>query len=149
MSEGFFIGELSRRTGVSTQTIRYYERLNLMEPPNRTDAQYRVYTEDDEIRLQFIQQAKLFGLSLDEIKSLIDLRSEGAIPCERLRELVKDHLDEVDRHIKELVQFRDELATRFERIDSSVAKPPTGRVCGFIEQEGQTIKARYSTPHRS
>lgn len=136
MSDGFFIGELSRRTGVPAQTIRYYERIGLMEPSKRNEAKYRVFTEDDETRLKFIQQAKLFGLSLGEIKSLIDLRSQGVIPCEYLDEFVKAHLDELDRRIQEMVEFRDHVAKRYEKIKTSIAScPPNGTICGIIEQE--------------
>lgn len=135
MSEEFFIGELSRRTGVPTQTIRYYERMNLIKPPERTDSGYRLYTEDDEARLRFIQHAKLFGLSLVEIKSLINLRAQGAVPCERLRELVAVHLDDLEHRIREMIVFRDELRLRYQRITESIDAPNGGLICGLIEQE--------------
>ncbi|BAZ47239.1 transcriptional regulator (plasmid) [Chondrocystis sp. NIES-4102] len=68
--EGWLIGELSDRVGISAHTIRYYERLGLLEPPRRTESQYRIYGQENEERLRFIQKAKKFGLSLDEIKQL-------------------------------------------------------------------------------
>ncbi|PSO95825.1 MAG: heavy metal-responsive transcriptional regulator, partial [Cyanobacteria bacterium QS_6_48_18] len=71
--KGLLIGELSRRVNLPTQTIRYYERLGLITPPERTASQYRLYSEEAIERLQFIQKAKIFGLSLDEIKQLIEV----------------------------------------------------------------------------
>lgn len=133
MREGFFIGELSERAGVPTQTIRYYEQLGLLQPPDRTEARYRVYTADHLDRLRFVMQAKAFGLSLDEIKQLIDLRCGGVVPCGRLREMLKRHLDEVDQRIRELTAFRDELVRRYETMDDPV---PTGKICGIVEAEG-------------
>lgn len=62
MKQGWLIGSLSRRTGISTQTIRYYERLGLLAPTERTNSQYRVYSQEAEERLQFTQKAKHFGL---------------------------------------------------------------------------------------
>ena len=143
MKQGLFIGELSHRVYVPTQTIRYYERLGLLDAPERTESQYRIYSEEAVERLQFIQKAKLYGLSLDEIKQLIKIRVEGVPPCTSLKAMVKKHLDELDYHIQEMLAFRQELANRYEQIDtllsdSSAAHTEVnfnGRICGLIERE--------------
>lgn len=139
MNDGFFIGELSRKIGISTQTIRYYEKLGLINPPERTDTQYRVYSEGDEARLRFIIQAKLFGLTLDEIKEIIDLRAQGMLPCKHVKEIVKRHLDDLDRRIQEMIAFRNELAGRYTKfnIQESESDTTSGTICGLIEQEGE------------
>lgn len=134
MKKGMLIGELSRRVDLPPHTIRYYERLGLINPPERTESKYRVYSEEDEVRLRFIKQAKLFGLSLDEIKQIINLRAEGIAPCEHLKKMIKRHLDDLDHRIQELVAFRNELARRYERL-KSISDAPTGTICGLIEQE--------------
>jgi DNA-binding transcriptional MerR regulator len=85
VKEGLFIGELSRQAGISVQTIRYYERLGLACTTERTEAQYRIYSADAEERLRFIQKAKRFGLSLDEIKRLIEISAKGVPPCANLK----------------------------------------------------------------
>lgn len=143
MKKSVFIGELSRQMNVPVPTIRYYERLGLLNPPLRTESGYRVYSEEAKERLQFIQQAKGFGLSLDEIKKLIDIRTKGNLPCASLKVMVKRHLDELDRHIQEMIAFRKELASRYEKInallpDSSTAPTKAiydGKICGLIERE--------------
>ena len=143
MKQALFIGELSHRVALPTQTIRYYERLGLLDPPERTESQYRLYSEKAVERLQFIQKAKLYGLSLDEIKQLIKIRVEGVPPCASLKAMVKKHLDELDYHIQEMLAFRQELANRYEQIDtllsdSSAAHTEVnfnGRICGLIERE--------------
>ena len=143
MKQGLFIGELSHRVALPTQTIRYYERLGLLDAPERTESQYRIYLEEAVERLQFIQKAKLYGLSLDEIKQLIKIRVEGVPPCASLKAMVKKHLDELDYHIQEMLAFRQELANRYEQIDtllsdSSAAHTEVnfnGRICGLIERE--------------
>jgi len=60
MKQGRFISELSRQVDIPVPTIRYYERLGLLDPPERTASQYRIYSKEAEERLQFIQQAKRF-----------------------------------------------------------------------------------------
>ena len=139
--EGWLIGELSDRVGISPHTIRYYERLGLLKPPKRTESQYRIYGQENEERLRFIQKAKRFGLSLDEIKQLIAIRTQGTPPCASLKTMVKQHLDDLDRQIEEMISLRRELASRYEEIDRSLpntSTPPTeeicrGKICGLIE----------------
>ncbi|PPS40911.1 heavy metal-responsive transcriptional regulator [Chroococcidiopsis sp. TS-821] len=147
MNKGLLIGELSRRLHLSTQTIRYYERLGLLNPPKRTESQYRVYGTDDEERLRFIQKAKQFGLSLDEIKQLIEIRTSGTPPCSALKRMVKQHLDELARRICDMLAFRQELASRYEAIeslltdayDTTTETSYGGKICGLIEQSSETI----------
>ncbi|MCD6293527.1 MAG: MerR family transcriptional regulator, partial [Deltaproteobacteria bacterium] len=68
---GQTIGKLARAVGVSTDTIRFYERRGLLSPPARTDANYRLYPEKDILRLQFIKRAKALGFTLNEVKELL------------------------------------------------------------------------------
>ena len=66
------IGEVSRRSGLSVKTLRFYERRGLLLPSGRTPAGYRVYTEADLPRLDFIREAKALGLTLAEIRELVE-----------------------------------------------------------------------------
>jgi DNA-binding transcriptional MerR regulator len=139
--EGWLIGELSDRLGISAHTIRYYERLGLLDSPRRTGSQYRIYGKENEERLRFIQKAKKFGLSLDEIKQLIAIRIEGTPPCASLKTMVKQHLDNLDRQIEEMMSLRRELASRYEEISKLLPDVSTsateeicqGKICGLIE----------------
>ena len=139
--ESWLIGELSDRVEVSAHTIRYYERLGLLEPSKRTESGYRVYGEENEERLRFIQKAKRFGLSLDEIKQLITIRTKGTPPCASLKTMVKQHLDDLDLQIAEAISLRQELASKYEEIDrslpdesnSAMEKIYQGKICGLIE----------------
>ena len=139
--KGWLIGELSDRVNISTHTIRYYERLGLLEPPRRTESQYRIYGQENEERLRFIQKAKRFGLSLDEVKQLIAIKTEGTPPCTSLKTMVKQHLDDLDRKIEEMMSLRQELASRYEEISKLLPNASTlpteeicqGKICGLIE----------------
>lgn len=130
MGESFFIGELSQQSGITAQTIRYYEQMGLLEPPDRTEAKYRLYSQAHLERLRFIVQAKLFGLSLEEIKQLIDLGTGGIAPCDHLKNMVEHHLRELDTRIQELAAFRKELAGRYDKIEGQKCD---GKICGIIE----------------
>jgi len=154
VKQGLFISELSRQMGVPVPTIRYYERLGLLNPPERTESQYRVYSEEARERLRFIQKAKRFGLSLEEIKKLIDISAQGIAPCASLKAMVKQHLSELDCRIQEMVEFRQELANRYSKIDAlleNLSTTPNNAICGnticrLIEQENDTHRNMTSEP---
>lgn len=137
------IHDLSRKTGVPASTIRYYERLGLLQSPQRNAAQYRLYKKPDVERLRFIQKAKRLGLSLTEIGQLIALRAGGTPPCQQLKTMVANHLQQLDRQIAELQALRQDLATYHADLATQLPDPPdpppdslcNGTICGFIEQE--------------
>lgn len=110
------IGELAAHVGATADTVRYYEKLGLLGPPSRSDGGYRLYTQAELGRLQFIRRAKLLGLSLDEIRSLLGVAEEGA--CRPLRSQVADLLrrkiEACDVKLAELNAFKDSLEERYQ-----------------------------------
>ena len=141
-AKGLLIGELSQQVNLSKQTIRYYERIGLLDPPQRTNSGYRLYSNEEKERLEFIQKAKNFGLSLEEIKTLIELRTKGILPCASLERMLTQHLDDLDQHIAEMIALRQELASRHQQIKSALSnthkinqKSSSGKICSFIEQD--------------
>lgn len=134
MENSLFVGNLSRKLGISAHTIRYYERLGLIPKPYRAGNNYRVYLQKQEEHLLFIQKAKRLGLSLDEIKTLVDIRAGGSLPCEEARRLIRMHLDELNSRIQKIIAFRDELAEKYQQLET--VGTASGAVCGLIEREG-------------
>ncbi|MFB6275233.1 MAG: MerR family transcriptional regulator [Halothece sp.] len=140
MKECLSIGKLSDRVGLSKPTIRYYEELGLLDPPQRNASGYRIYSDTDEERLNFILKAKKFGLSLEEIKQLITVRKNGTPPCQELKQMVQNHLFRVDQHLQELWEFREELKHKSEQVDRALNEQVEiseevcqGKICGLIE----------------
>ncbi|WP_271254429.1 pentapeptide repeat-containing protein [Pseudanabaena sp. Chao 1811] len=113
---GWLIGELSRLVEIPTATIRYYERLGLLLKPLRSPQGYRLYAADALERLLFIQSAKAFGLSLEEIKQLLDLQASQTIPYATFQQMVKQYLGKLDQQIQELVSQRQAVSQRLDRI---------------------------------
>jgi len=110
MSSALRIGELASAAGVTTDAVRYYERLKILPRPSRTPAGYRLYSEGDVERLRFIKQAQSLGLSLDEVKELLPGRGAGLSECRRVRDLLSAKLGELDAKISEMRTFRKTLA---------------------------------------
>lgn len=133
MAVGLLIGEIAKRVGVTTKTIRYYEAMGLLSEARRTESGYRVYSEQDVERIRFIQGAKALGLSLIEIKDIVGIWSEGARPCGHVSQLLDEKLADLDHRIEELVRFRDELRRYKTEVDASVASPdvPCAHIAGI------------------
>ena len=115
-ARGWLIGELSNLVEIPVQTIRYYERLELLHKPHRTEQGYRIYSTDALERLLFIQGVKAFGLSLDEIKQLMDLQALHTIPYATFKLMVKRKLDKLDLQIQELMTQRQNISQRLDLI---------------------------------
>lgn len=84
MSESAYmkVGEVARRAGVSTRTVRYYEELGLLEPSGRSQGGFRLYTESDLERLMVIEELKLLDVQLAGIREILRKRREGATGAE-------------------------------------------------------------------
>lgn len=103
------IGELGRLTGTKAETIRYYERIGLLAPPERTAGNYRAYGSEHLNRLSFIRRSRDLGFSLEQVRALLDLSDDRDRPCEAVDAIAKAHLAEVDRKIADLKALRREL----------------------------------------
>ena len=108
------IGQLSRRTGVPIDTVRYYEKQRLLPPPTRSASGYRHYEADDVLRLNFIRRAKVLGFTLDEIRDLLALSSARDGDMAANRAAAADKLADVERRLAELTRMRDGLRTLVE-----------------------------------
>lgn len=103
------IRELAQRTGVSPETIRYYESAGLLPHPQRASNQYRLYAESDVELLRFIVSARALGYPLAEISRFLAGRNDGSLPCQQVFGSLEARLHEVERRIVELQAVRATL----------------------------------------
>jgi len=125
------IGEVSRRSGVGVEALRFYERRGLLGRPARTESNYRVYDESVLERLDFIRRAQAVGFTLDEIGEILAESADGRSPCRHVRELARRKLEELDRRLAELRRHRADLARTLADWDERGEEE--GHVCGLIE----------------
>lgn len=127
------IGELASQTGVTAQTIRFYERTGVLAAPTRTPSGYRDYDDDAVARLGFVRSAQTVGLSLAEIRDVLGLRDQGETPCEHVVGILVRRAGELDVRIAELATMRDELrrlAQRAATLDPRQCDP--ANICHVI-----------------
>lgn len=103
------IGELSRRTGVNIETIRYYERIEIMPRPRRSEGGQRLYDELQIYRLAFIKRSRELGFNLKEIRTLLTLIDSGEMTCGEVHSLTVEHLQDVTRKIADLRKLQSAL----------------------------------------
>ena len=126
MKAGMTIGELAGELKLNPKTIRYYEEVGLLPEPRRSESGYRLYSRYEVERLQLVKRAKLLGLSLAEIKEIVEYAIDGRcnVMEDRLLSLVEAKLGEIDQKIDDLVTFRDNLR-QYHRDLSSRLKSET------------------------
>ena len=100
--KGLNIGRLAREVGVSTDTIRFYERRGLLAPPARSEANYRLYPRGDIRRLKFILRAKALGFTLNEIKELLNLHHNPTATKAEVKALTEEKIADIRQRITDL-----------------------------------------------
>lgn len=110
MSNGYRISKVAEMTGITIDTIRYYERLGVLPRAPRTAGGLRAYGDDVLPRVRFVQQAQALGLTLKDVKELVANEGRaGYQRCRRVRDLLKDRLIDIDSRMKQMQAFRRTL----------------------------------------
>lgn len=130
------VGELARKAKITTDTVRYYEKIGLLSPPRRTDSNYRDYSPGTVKDLMFIKKAQASGLQLEQIREVLEIISGGTAPCDHVRETVTARLGDVEARLKELRTLRGALRGTLARLDSARPATTEGSRCSALEGVG-------------
>jgi MerR family copper efflux transcriptional regulator len=103
------IGQVTNLSKISIRTIRYYESLGLIKSSRRTGGGFRQFSSDVLTRLAFIKRAQNFGLSLEEIRDILQIYDQGQVPCGEIQEKLEEKLLQIDRQIDQLLTLRSEI----------------------------------------
>lgn len=130
MPKTYRIGDLASLLDVSVETIRYYEREGLLPKPARSDGNYRLYTEDERTRLEFILHCRALDMSLQEIRSLLRLRDAPEQGCAEVNALLDEHIGHVTERMRGLRRLHTELKALRARCEA----PSTSKDCGILQE---------------
>jgi len=125
--------QLSRLAGISTDTLRHYERLGVLPKPSRTNAGYRDYPANSLERVRLIQSALKVGFSLPELATILRMRDRGEVPCHRVRAIAEHKLQEVKQQINDLLGMRDQLERILKDWDARLARTVKGKPARLLE----------------
>ena len=133
MADTCTIGEAARRSGVSVDTIRFYERVGVLPTPPRSDGGYRRYSEASVARIAFVRRAARFGFPLKELAAFLRARERGQAPCRSVRAAGDRLLADMDGRLDELRQAREDLARTLADWDARLAGTPPGTPARLLE----------------
>ncbi len=102
-------GALAARSGCHIETIRYYEKIQLLPEPNRSAHGHRLYSKADQARLRFILRSRELGFSLEEIRSLLSLVDRGDYSCADIFNLTSEHVANIGKKIDDLKKLQKTL----------------------------------------
>jgi DNA-binding transcriptional MerR regulator len=129
------IGELAKRVGITTHAIRYYERIGLLGATPRSPSGYRLYSTEAEAFLRFLKKAQGFGFTLQEVKTIWEIRATGKRPCGYVSEQVQKKIDELEQKIRELQDLRQMLVDmQNERQALEPLQNASQCICPIIER---------------
>jgi DNA-binding transcriptional MerR regulator len=121
---GLLVAELAAAAGVRPDTVRYYERSGLLDPPPRTPGGYRRFPPEAVDRLKFIQGCQRLGLRLKDIGDLLSIRDTGVCPCEPAEELLRRRIGEIDAELARLTTLRGDLVRMTDSLPTSPCLDP-------------------------
>ena len=127
------IGELAERAGTTAKTLRFYEEQGLLPPTERTPSGYRDYAPEMVARIDFVHRGQAAGLTLAQIRQILEIRDGGAAPCEHVRDLLDARLAEIEQQIAQLTALRDTIAEL--RHDAAQPDPDScaaDQVCRYL-----------------
>jgi len=136
LDDSLKVGAVAKAAGVGVQTLHYYERLGLLRKPQRSAANYRLYSPEAIRRVQFIKKAQAIGLTLEETKQILDLKEHGRAPCGKVAELGEKHLQEIEMRLDQLRKYRHALAQALSdwRKENTTKRECAGEFCDLIER---------------
>lgn len=123
------IGELAKRTGCKVVTIRYYEKEGLLGEPERSGANYRLYTAEDLERLEFIMHCRKHDMKQEEIKKLLAFKDHPQKDCSWVGDLIDAHISNVDERIRSL----EHLKIHLEQLRQRCLCGNNGAECGIMK----------------
>src|SRR5258708_38165854 len=132
----FQIGELAKRTDLSIDAIRFYERRKLLPPASPSTGRFLLYTSDAIERLRFVRRMQALGFSLREVKELMGVRGDRAHACSAVREFLKTKLADVAVRIRQLQQLDTELKADLRKCNRAL-KQQRGKTCACPVLEGE------------
>jgi DNA-binding transcriptional MerR regulator len=126
------VGKLAEACGVSTDTLRHYERKGLLKPQRLRNG-YRAYPEHALERVRMIRQALSVGFTLDELAAIYKVFDHGGAPCHEVRDLAAIKLAEIEDHLREVTAMRNELREAVADWDTRLAKTARGQRAGLLK----------------
>lgn len=144
MPKTYRIGELASRLSVAIETIRYYEKEGLLPQPARSEGNYRLYSDSERQRLEFILHCRALDMTHQEIRQLLGLRDRPDQGCAEVNAVLDAHVEHVAERLRALRSLQSELKAIRARCDA----PSTAKDCGILHELATPPKRTRSTTRK-
>jgi MerR family mercuric resistance operon transcriptional regulator len=138
MSRRYTISQLAHAAEVPTTTVRYYERIGLVQPEDRSVGNYRLYSDESLRKLKFIRTAQAIGFTLDDVKALLSTPDSSAASCRQVQSLIEERLAEVAQRLKDLRHVQQVLKSALAKCRET----ERAGCCHVIETLRETSEAK-------
>lgn len=126
--------EVAKKLGTTADTVRFYTRIELLQPKVNPHNRYKEYSQSDIERLKFIVSARQLGFTVDDIKLILNKAQKNQSPCPSVRKIIEQRLEETERQFAELVRTRERMKRAIQQWQTMEDKMPTGTmICHMIE----------------
>lgn len=138
MGRRYTISQLAHAAEVPTTTVRYYERVGLVQPEDRSAGNYRLYSDESLQKLKFIRTAQAIGFTLDDVKALLSAPDNSAASCRQVQSLIEERLAEVAQRLKDLRHVQQVLKSSL----ANCRETERADCCHVIETLRETSEAK-------
>lgn len=135
------IGQLADKTGLSIQTIRFYERKALLAAPERTQSNYRSYSDEALKQLLFIKQCRALDMTIEEISLVLETRANPESSCESVNATIDKHIDDIEHRMSELNALQKTLQSMRAACDDDKKI----KECGVLHQLDSIVDSHCPT----
>lgn len=139
------IGALSAKTGLSIQAIRFYERRALLSAPERTQSNYRSYSDDACKQLMFIKQCRALDMTIEEISLVLQARANPENSCEDVNATIDKHIEDIEQRVYELKALQNTLVS----IRANCASDTKIKECGVLHKLDSIVEVHSASKSNS
>ena len=133
------IGEAAEQSGMSSSAIRYYESLDIVPMPGRSDSGYRAYSSEDLDLLRFVARLRALEFPLSDVREIVALRRDGKAPCDAVRSTISREAAAIEARIENLRRLQAELKSLEEKAKFLPDNWPTVCVCDVLESSSNLV----------
>ncbi|MBC7465629.1 MAG: MerR family transcriptional regulator [Bdellovibrio sp.] len=134
--------EVSKKLGIDIETIRFYEKENLISKPERLENGYRSYSKENLVELKFIQHCRSLGVSIEEVRTLKDIQNLST-DCSQANLIIEKNLDLIEQKIEDLKNLRVQLKS----LSESCFKTGAAKDCGIVKSLAQAAQGEDCVCH--
>lgn len=128
------VKEVAKKLGVTADTVRFYTRIQVLNPQTNPHNSYKEYTQTDVERLKFIVASRALGFTVEDIKTIIAKADDHKSPCPTVRHIIEKRLEETERQFQDLIALRARMTAAIAQWENIPDRVPNGHmICHMIE----------------